>query len=227
MDRRQLLKTTATIPLAAYAAGSDIIRVGVIGCGMRGPAAALNAMNADKGVHLVAMADPVMDRIKERRTELKLKKPDQMQVDDDHCFTGYDSYKPVIESSDVVLIATAAKFHPYYLLKAVEAVKHVFVEKPHAIDPSGAKMVRAACDLARKKGLSVVSGLQSRYHTGYQEAVKRIHDGAIGRVVAIEENFLRPPYVLCPRRAGQTEVEYQGSNQYHFHWLSGMTFRSP
>ncbi|MGB9606487.1 MAG: Gfo/Idh/MocA family protein, partial [Bryobacteraceae bacterium] len=78
-----------------------------------------------------------------------------------------------------------------------------------------------ACELARRKGLCVVSGLHSRYHPGYIETVRRIHEGAIGDVVAIEENFLRAPYVLYPRRPGLTEVEYQGSNQYHFHWLSG------
>ncbi len=204
-----------------HAAGSDTIRVGLIGCGGRGTGAALQAMSADKGVRLVAMADMVKDRIQERRTELKVKRPDQVAVDDNHCFTGFDAYKKVIESADVVLIANAAKFHPLHMKTAIEAGKHVFVEKPHAIDPAGIKVVTAACELARQKRLSVASGLQSRYHPGYREAIRRVHDGAIGDIVAIEENFLRAPYVLYPRRPGMAEVEYQGSNQYHFHWLSG------
>jgi predicted dehydrogenase len=104
---------------------------------------------------------------------------------------------------------------------ALDAGKHVFVEKPHAIDPAGLKMVRDACEVARQKNLSVLSGLQSRYQQSYREIMQRVHDGAIGDIVVIEENFLRAPYVLYPRKPGLTEVEYQGSNQYHFHWLSG------
>jgi predicted dehydrogenase len=120
-----------------------------------------------------------------------------------------------------VLIANAAKFHPMHMMAAIQAGKHVFVEKPHAIDPAGIKTVRAACELAQDKNLCVLSGLQSRFHPGYRETIARIHDGAIGDVIAIEENFLRAPYVLYPRKPGLTEVEWQASNQYHFHWLSG------
>ena len=223
--RRDFIKLMAgavsTSALAGYAAGSDIIRVGVIGCGGRGEAAAMNAMNADKGIRIVAMADIRLDRVQEKRSALKLKYPDQVAVDDDHCFKGFDAYKNVIESSDVVIIANAAKFHPLHLKAAIAAGKHVFVEKPHAIDPSGIKMVRAACEMAESKGLSVMSGLQSRHHPGYQETIKRVHDGAIGDIVAIQETWLRPPYVMYPRVPGLTEVEYQASNQYHFHWLCG------
>ena len=127
----------------------------------------------------------------------------------------------MIASVDVVLVACSAKFHPVYLRAAIEAGKHVFVEKPHAIDPVGVRAVTAACELAKQKGLCVQSGLQSRYHKGYQETVKRIHDGAIGDIVTIEENFLRGPYGLYKRQEGMNEVEYQFSNQYHFTWLSG------
>jgi len=227
-SRRDFLKTSAAASLSglaigasAYAAGSDTIRIGVIGCGGRGTAAAINAMNAGKDVRLVAMADLLLDRAQEKRNALKVQKPDQVAVDDEHCFAGFDAYKKVIECVDVALIANAAKFHPLHMRAAIEAGKHVFVEKPHAIDPAGIKQVVAACELAKRKRLSVVSGLQSRYHPGYRETIQRVHDGAIGDIVAIEENFLRPPYVLYPRKPGLTEVQYQGSNQYHFHWLSG------
>jgi predicted dehydrogenase len=213
--------TLAAIPAAAHVAGSDIIKVGIIGCGGRGEAAAMNAMNAGKDVHIVAMGDILLDRIQEKRANLRLKYPGQVDVPDEHCFTGFDSYKHVIAVSDVVIIANAAKFHSFYAKTAIEAGKHVFIEKPHAIDPVGIQRLHAAIELAKQKGLCLVSGLQSRYHPGYIETMQRVHDGAIGDIVAIQETWLRPPYVLYPRRPGMKEVEYQASNQYHFHWLSG------
>jgi len=231
-SRRKFLKASATAACGAaigslaaehiaHAAGSDAITIGMVGAGGRCTGAAGDAMSVDPGIRLVAMCDIFLDRVRQRRGQLKAKWGDRVAVDDDHCFAGFDGYKKVVESADVVLIANAAKFHPLHMRAAIEAGKHVFVEKPHAIDPLGVKAVIAACDLAAKKNLSVVSGLQSRFHTGYQEAVKRIHDGAIGEVVAIEENFLRPPYGLVRRAPGLNEVEYQCSNQYHFTWLSG------
>jgi myo-inositol 2-dehydrogenase/D-chiro-inositol 1-dehydrogenase len=222
-SRRGFLATTAAAVAArpGYAAGSDVIRIGVIGCGGRGEAAAMNAMNADKGVRLVALADVLVDRAQEKRNALKVKYPSQVDVPDSRCFGGFDGYRSVIEASDVVLIANAAKFHPLHMMAAIQAGKHVFVEKPHAIDPAGVKLVQAACALARKKRLCVLSGLQSRYNTVYQETIQRVHDGAIGDIVAIQETWLRPPYVLHHRRPGMGEVEFQASNQYHFHWLSG------
>ncbi|HUI77246.1 MAG TPA: Gfo/Idh/MocA family oxidoreductase, partial [Bryobacteraceae bacterium] len=227
-SRRDFLKAAAPAAMLSglalpnvHAAGSDVIRVGVIGCGGRGEEAAMNAMNAGKDVRIVAMADILLDRIQEKRTALKLKYPDQVAVPDHHCFTGFDAYKSVIEASDVVIIANAAKFHALHARTAIEAGKHVFVEKPHAIDPVGIKTLRAACELAITKGLSIVSGLQSRYHPGYIDVMNRVHDGAIGDIVAIQETWLREPYVLYPRRPDMEEVEYQASNQYHFHWLSG------
>jgi predicted dehydrogenase len=205
----------------AHAAGSDVIRIGLVGCGGRGPGAAINAMTVDRGVRLVAMTDIFADRVQSRRQMLKNEKPKQVEVDDAHCFSGLDGYRQVIESADVVLIACSAKYHPVYLRAAVEAGKHAFVEKPHAIDPVGVRGIAAACALAKQKKLSVMSGLQSRYHPGYRETVGRIHDGAIGDVVAIQETWLRGPYGLNHRNPKLNEVEFQFSNQYHFAWLSG------
>jgi predicted dehydrogenase len=230
--RRQFLKTsTAAVSAAAlgsldisrcaHAAGSDTIRVGLIGCGGRNAGAAIQALNADPGARLSAMCDIFLDRVQEKRQAIKAQKSAQVLVDDDHCFAGFDGYKKVIESSDVVLIANAAKFHPLHTLAAVQAGKHVFVEKPHGIDPAGIKTLRTACELAKRKNLSVMSGLHSRHHPGYVETVQRIHDGAIGDVVAIEENFLRAPYGVIGRKPGLTELQYQCSTQYHFVWLSG------
>jgi len=230
--RRDFLKASTVATSAAlygslkigpgvFAAGSDTLRLGMVGCGGRNTGAAVQAMTADPGTRLVAMCDIFMDRVKGKRDALKQAKGDQVQVEDKYCFAGFDSYKHVIESCDVVLIANAAKFHPLHSMASIKAGKHVFVEKPHAIDPRGIKLMGAAAELAKEKGLGLVSGLHSRYHTGYQELIERIGDGAIGDVVAIEENFLRAPYRIIGRKAGLSEVEWQCSTQYHFRWLSG------
>ena len=113
-----------------------------------------------------------------------------------------------------MLIACASKFHPMYAEAAIKAGKHVFVEKPHAIDPVGVRRMRAATELAKEKGLSIVSGLQSRYHAGWQETVKRIHDGAIGDIVSMQSMFLRAPYRVYTRPEGMAETEYQFYNWY-------------
>lgn len=218
ISRRAVLMTPAA---GVFAQSTAAIRVGIIGSGGRGHAAAMNAMNAGPDVRIVAMGDLLLDRAQEKRTALKLKYPNQVDVPDSRCFGGFDAYKAVIDASDVVIIANAAKFHPFHLMAAVRAGKHVFLEKPHGIDPAGIKMLRAACDLAKQKGLCVVSGLQSRYHPGYIETMDKVHSGAIGSIVAIQETWLRPPYVLYPRRPGMDEITYQGSNQYHFNWLCG------
>jgi predicted dehydrogenase len=167
------------------------------------------------------MCDIFMDRVKAARDNIRKACPNQVEVSDDHCFTGFDAYQKVIELSDMVCIANAAKFHPFHAMAAIQAGRHVFVEKPHGIDPAGVRLMQRACDLAKEKKLCIVSGLQSRYHPGYVETVKRIHDGAIGDVVSIEENFLRAPYGVTERKPGLTELEWQCSTQYHFRWLSG------
>lgn len=233
LTRRDFLKTSAAatasvaalgtldISRAAHAAGGDILRVGMIGCGGRNSGAGLQALKADPGARLTAMCDIFMDRVKAARDNISSQCPGQVTADDDHCFTGVRSYQRVIECCDAVLIANAAKFHPLHAKAAIEAGKHVFVEKPHGIDPAGVKLLQEACAMAREKKLSVVSGLHSRYHQGYQEIMQRIHDGAIGDIVSVEENFLRPPYGVTDRKAGLTELEWQFSTQYHFVWLSG------
>ncbi len=235
--RRSFLKTSATAaPLVvlagldvsrfAHAAGSDILRVGMIGAGGRNTGAGAQALKADKGARLVAICDIFLDRVHNAREAIKTElarenRADAVQVPEANCLTGFDSFKRVIELSDVVCIANAAKFHPLHALTALEAGRHVFVEKPHGIDPYTVKMMRRACELARQKRLSIASGLHSRHDPGYIETVRRIHDGAIGDIVSIEENFLRAPYGVTDRRPGLTELQWQCSTQYHFTWLSG------
>ena len=229
-SRRTFLQASAAVaaagPLAiarsAHAAGSDVLKIGLIGCGGRGSGAAGNALAADKNAQLTAMGDLFDDRVQTSRKTLLRSLSQQVAVADDHCFTGFDAYQKVIQSGvDVVLIACASKFHPVYLQAAVAAGKHVFLEKPHAIDPPGIRVVAAACEEARKKNLCVLSGLCWRYDFGVQEAMKRVLDGAIGDIVAIQETYMRSAYRLIERRPGDSELQYQFRNWYHFNWLSG------
>lgn len=232
-NRREFLRTSAVIagaaalgPLAversAHAAGNDVIRIGLIGCGGRGTEAARNALNAGPDVRLVALADIFDERLQASRTQLQKAKPSQVEVKDDHCFVGFDAYGKLIASGvDVVLITPASHFIPVMLKAAVDAGKHVFCEKPHGIDIPGVKACQAAAEVARQKKLSLVSGLCWRYDPGVRETMKRVHDGAIGEIVAIQENYVSAPYIVRERRPGQSEMEYQMWNWYHFNWLSG------
>jgi len=232
-SRRRLLKRSLAVSGAAvlgtslvarnvHAAGSDVIRIGLIGCGGRGSGAALNAMNAGKDVRLVAMADLFGERISGARQRLRQLRPDQVAVDDDRCFVGFDAYGQVIDSGiDVVLIAAASHFHPMHLKAAIDAGKHVFCEKPHAIDVPGWKLAAAACEDAKRKRLCLVSGLCWRYDAAVRETMQRVADGAIGDVVAVEEDYLTVPYIMRRRRPEWGELEYQFQNWYHFNWLSG------
>ncbi len=229
--RRSFIKSTlaagaaAAAPLSlvrsSHAAGSDKIKIGLIGCGGRGSGAAVNAMNAGPDVTLVAMADIFEERVTGARGRLQKLKPDQVAVDDDHMFVGFDAYQKVIDSVDVVLIAAASHFHPAYLKAAVAANKHVFCEKPHGLDAPGLKIAMAAGEEAKKKNLTLVSGLCWRYDPGVRETIKRVQDGAIGDVITVQENYLTRPYILRPRQPEWSEMVYQYQNWYHFNWLSG------
>ena len=231
-SRRQFVTKAIASGAAAYgalslvpsvhAAGSDAIKIGLIGCGGRGSGAATNAMNAGKDVRLVAMADIFADHLQDSRRLLKKAYPEQVAVDDDHCFVGFDAYEKLIQSGvDVVLIACTSHFHPVMLKAAVDAGKHVFCEKPHGIDVPGVKLSMAAAEEARKKNLCLVSGLCWRYDPGVRETIKRIQDGAIGEIIAIEMTYLRADYLLRVRQPGWNEMQYQLQDWYHFNWLSG------
>ncbi len=229
VSRRRFVKATAASALAVglplsrsvHAAGSDVLRIGLVGCGGRGNGAALNALTADPNTRLVALADAFPERIPGTLQRMQQAKPDQVAVDDDHQFSGLDGYRKLIDCVDVVLLATPSHFHAIYLAEAVEAGKHVFVEKPHAVDPTQVRIVKAACDLAQQKNLCVVSGLCWRYHKGVQETMKRIQDGAIGQVVSVQETYMTGFSWSRAREPDDTEMKYQLRNWYNFHWLSG------
>lgn len=214
----------ATLSLArgAHAGGSGTIKVGLIGCGGRGSGAAANAMNAGPDVRLVAIADVFAERTATARTQLKTKYPDQCMVDDAHTFVGFDAYQKVIQSGvDVVVIACTSHFHPVFVKAAVDAGKHVFVEKPVAIDPVGVRIVMAASEEARKKNLSLIAGFCWRHDAGVCETIQRIRDGQIGEVLAVQATRLGGPYVLRNRQSDWSELQYQFQNWYHFNWLAG------
>jgi predicted dehydrogenase len=210
-----------SLPRSVHAAGSDVLRVGLIGCGGRGAGAAVNALNADPQTRLVALADAFPDMLQATRRSLQAAKPQQMAVDDEHCFTGFEAYRDVIACSDVVLLALPTYFHPLYLKACVDAGKHVFCEKIHALDAPGVRLVLEAGEAARQKGLSIVSGLAWRYHTGVQETMKRVLDGAIGRITTIEETCNTGSLRSRPRQPGWSELEYQLRDWYNFYWLAG------
>jgi predicted dehydrogenase len=226
--RRDFLKAAAVAgTLAAvpnvHAGGGDLLRVGLIGCGSRGTGAAAQALKADANVKLVAMADAFADRIRESLDTLK-KDPDvaaKIDVKPDGGSVGFEAYKEVIDRCDVVLLCTPPHFRPLHLKAAVDAGKHVFAEKPVAVDAPGVRSVLATCEQARKKGLSVVSGLCLRYDNGFRETVQRLQDGAVGEVVALQANDLRGSRWSHARKPGWTDMVYQMRNWYNFTWLSG------
>jgi predicted dehydrogenase len=234
-SRRDFLKSSAalastamagglTIGRSAHAGGDDLLKVGLVGCGGRGSGAAINALGADENAKLTAMADVFADRLEGSFDRLKKMKPDRVAVDEDRRFVGFDAYQRLIDSGvDVVILATPPHFRPMQLRACVEAGKHVFCEKPVAVDAPGVRSVLATCAGAEKKGLSVVSGLCWRYHDGVRETMKRVLDGAIGRIVTIQETYnCGPPWFRNkPRKAEWTEMEYQVRNWYPFTWLSG------
>jgi predicted dehydrogenase len=214
-------------PLArsVHAAGSDTLKVGLVGCGGRGRGAAVQALKADPNSQLVALADAFPDYVEESVDLLKQTEVgDRVQVDPDHRFAGFDAYRQLIDSGvDVVLLATPPHFRPQHLQACVDAGKHVFAEKPVAVDAPGIRAVLAACEEARKKNLSIVSGLMYRYEHAKKETMKRIHDGAIGDIVAVQTTYnVGPPWFRNKdRQADWTEMMYQMRNWYPFHWLSG------
>jgi predicted dehydrogenase len=231
--RREFLKTsTATVagtlaalamPRGVHAAGSDVLKVGLIGCGGRGSGAAAQALKADPNVKLWAMADAFADRIEFSLKNLAKAEDlaDKIDVAPERRFAGFDAYKQVIDACDVVLLATPPHFRPMHLKAAVDAGKHVFAEKPVAVDAPGVRSVLATCEEAKRKNLSIVSGLCLRYDYSFAETVKRIHDGAVGQIVALQANDYRGPIWVHPRKPDWSDMTWQMRNWYYFTWLCG------
>lgn len=214
---------TWALPQAVHAAGSDLLKVGLIGCGGRGSGAAVQALKADANVKLWAMADAFDDRLQGSLKNLEKAEglSDKLDVPPERRFVGFDAYREVIACCDVVLLCTPPQFRPLHLQAAVEAGKHIFAEKPCAVDAPGVRRVLATCAEAKKKGLSVVSGLCLRYDNGFRETIRRIHDGAVGQIHTLQANDYRGGIWVKPRQPDWSDMTWQMRNWYYFTWLSG------
>lgn len=233
--RRNFVKTTAAISAgalvpSAFAARTsrsvdDTIRVGVIGCGGRGTGAAANAIKAHPKVKIVAMADLFEDRLKGSYGWISNDEEymDQVAVDPEHMFVGFDAYQKLlaIDEIDYVILATPPGFRPIHFDAAVNAGKHVFMEKPVAVDPVGIRKVIDAGERAKQKKLSVVAGTQRRHERSYLSLMDRIHGGEIGEIVSASCYWNQGGLWVHERTPEYSDMEWQCRNWLYFTWLSG------
>src|SRR5687767_14471604 len=232
--RRTFMTTTAAAAAAfawsggLRAFGSDVIRLGVIGCGGRGTGAVSDCLRGTEGVELVAMGDLAPDRLSQAReqlTKLATSTPalaSRIKIDDSRCFTGFDSYKHVLDSGvDLVILATPPGYRPMHLAAAVDAGKHIFAEKPVAVDAAGVRSVLATYEKAKAKGLGIGVGTQRRHQADYQETIKRLQDGAIGDIVSGQVFWNQGGLWSRDRQSAWTDAEWQIRNWLYFTWLSG------
>ena len=209
---------------SAHAAGSDLIRIALIGCGGRGTGAARNALEnaSHRNVKLVAMADAFQDRLAMCLKALKKRCGDRVDVPPEQMFTGLDGFQKAIDCDvDLVLLCTPPGFRPMQFEAAVKAGKQIFMEKPVAVDAPGVRRIMAANEEAKKKGLAVAVGHHLRHEVKHKEVIRRIHDGLIGPVQFMRAYFNSSGVWTRPRREGQTEMQFQVNDWYYFTWLSG------
>jgi predicted dehydrogenase len=206
------------------------LKIGLVGCGGRGTGAVKNVLDSDPNVELTALADVFADRIERGLKLLGTQYGERVRVLPARQFVGLDAYQKLLDTDvDVVLLATPPAFRPLHMRAAVEAGKHVFAEKSLATDGTAQRSMMATVELAKKKGLAIRSGLCFRFHPPHQEAFRRIHDGAIGDVLAIYVARIGGSwgkYGLLEatggrRPNGQSDLEWQLRNWYNFFWLSG------
>ena len=222
---------SGTVASRVFAAGDERIRVGVIGCGGRGTGAAINCLEADPAVEIVAAADVLPDRA--RTFAAKLAEgckahpagvAPRVTITPETTFLGFDSYRRLLAVAplDVVIITSSVAFHPLHLEACVRAGKHAFVEKPAAVDPVGARRIVAAGDLAKQKGLSIVAGTQRRHDPVYLANHRAVADGAIGRILAGRiwwcGGNARKAY---ERVEGESDAQFMVRNWYQFTEMCG------
>jgi len=237
--RRDFLKQTsiaaaagssllASISSRAYADGDDTVKIGLVGCGGRGSGAAAQALSTAGKTKLVAMGDAFRDQIDRSLRNIQAAvsgRPDtEVDVEEARKFVGFDAYKQVIDAGvDVVILATPPGFRPIHFAYAVEQGRHVFMEKPVAVDAPGVRQVLELARKAKEKNLKVGVGLQRHHQAAYLETVKRIHDGEFGDVRALRV-YWNSAGVWEPRverKNCKTEMEYQMRNWYYYNWLCG------
>ncbi|MGB4400290.1 MAG: Gfo/Idh/MocA family oxidoreductase [Daejeonella sp.] len=233
-NRRAFIRTTSAavigstlafdlgFPGYAFAENKNTLKVGLIGCGGRGTGAAIQALTADPDVVITAMGDVFSDRLEEAYTAISQVFPEKTKVDKASKFTGFDAYKKVIESGvDVVILTTPPSFRPDHLTAAIEAGKHVFCEKPVAVDAPGVRKVIEAAKKAKEKNLSLVSGFTFRFDFAKRALFKKVLNGEIGKVMTVSSTRNGGELWYKPRQAGWTDMEYQMRNWYYYNWLSG------
>lgn len=227
-SRRDVLRTSTAataailLPSGVFAQGKDQIKIGLIGCGGRGTGAAIDAADADPGVVLWSMGDVFTDKMQSSTGTLKERLKDRFQVTSDRSFIGFDAFEKVVKSGvDVVVLCTPPAFRPAHLKAAIDAGKHVFMEKPVAVDGPGIRSVIESANAAKAKGLAIVAGTQRRHDVAYREAMARIHDGAMGDVVACYAYWNQGGLWMHPRKEGWSDMEWQMRNWLYFAWLSG------
>jgi myo-inositol 2-dehydrogenase / D-chiro-inositol 1-dehydrogenase len=239
-SRRSFVKTTTlataglVMPRTLSAmtpdpASAEVIRVGVIGCGGRGSGAARDIMRAGgEGVQIVAMGDLFPDRLERARSNLaKVASEDQMvarqfKVTPEKLFSGFDAYQKVLASDiDLVILATPPGFRPMHLAAAVAAGKHIFMEKPVAVDPVGVRSVMASAAAAKARSLAIVAGTQRRHQPEYLDVMKRVQDGAIGELTGGQVYWNQGGLWNAARQADWSDAEWQIRNWLYFTWLSG------
>ena len=234
-EKKTAIATVATAAAATpvFAQHTDELKIALIGCGGRGTGAAGQALNTEGPVKLVAMADAFRDRLDSALQTLKdevtkRNQPERVDVPEENKFVGFDAYKKAIALADVVILATPPGFRPMQFEEAVNQGKNIFMEKPVAVDAPGIRKVLAAAEIAKSKNLKVGVGLQRHHQPGYIESLKRIHDGAIGDVIAMRA-YWNGNTPWCRTRAEEeqkagrklTEMEYQMRNWYYFVWICG------
>ncbi len=234
--RREFLKASGAIAAGvvsgfpAIISGQTVtnaIKVGLVGSGGRGTGAAAQALHADDYAELWSIADVDQSRIDGALDSLG-KEPiaARLKVDKDRQYLGLDAYQKVINSgADVIILTTPPGFRPVHLAACIEANKHVFCEKPIATDAPGVRSVLATTENARAKNLALVSGFCWRYNDSIVDTFKKVHDGAIGRLVAYYATYYTSPVKPMPpestRPAGMSDTEWQIRNWYNFVWLCG------
>lgn len=227
--RRRFLAATSAAAIAPHIAlgqnqgNNAMLRIGLVGCGGRGTGAATQALKADSNVRLVAVADVFRDKLDSSLNRLRDNRDiaERIDVPDARKYVGFDAYQRLIEQVDVVLLCTPPGFRPAHMEAAVNANKHLFVEKPIAVDAPGVRRVERICAEAQRRNLSVVSGLCLRYSNNYKEMMRRLHSGAIGDMVALQANDLRGRIWMFRREKSWSDMEWQMRNWYYFTWLSG------
>jgi myo-inositol 2-dehydrogenase/D-chiro-inositol 1-dehydrogenase len=214
--------TGQSIARSAHAAGQERFRVALIGAGGRGTGATADCLNVAKHIKLVAVADAFADRAGISLKLLGQYFPEQLDVPPDRVFTGFEAYRQALACEcELAILAAPPAFRPTHYQAAVDAGKHLFMEKPLCVDAPGYRSVMETNKAAEQKGLKIGVGLYRRHHPSYVEAIERIHAGAVGKISFMRCTCNMTRWGNAPRKPGQSEMEYQVRGWRCFEWLSG------